>query len=264
VWREGARFMISAGNTLIEARNVVVAMANFQESRIPDLAASLRPEIRQLHSRDYKNLGQLRKGGILIVGAGNSGAEIGLEAARAGFPTFISGRSPGEIPFSFSSRVGKHVLGPVLFRVVFHRLLTIGTPMGRKVRPKVFDKGTPLIRTKERTLAAAGVTRVGRTVGARDGKPLLDDGSVMDVANVVWCTGYNPGLSWLDLPIFDARGEPIQTRGIVESEPGMFFVGRHFQYAMSSGMVHGVGRDAEYIARTIAARTPLPSRQAVA
>jgi putative flavoprotein involved in K+ transport len=254
LWREGSRYMISAGNTLIEARNVVIAMGNFQTSRIPELARSLSPEIVQLHARDYKNAGQLRKGAVLIAGAGNSGAEIGLETARAGFPTFISGPSTGEIPFSFASRIGKHVLGPLLFRVVFHRVLTIDTPIGRKLRPKLFRAGTPLIRTKEHTLRAAGATRVGRTVGVSDGKPMLDDGRVLDVANVVWCTGFDPGLSWLDLPIFDAQGEPMQKRGIVESEPGLFFVGRHYQYAMSSGMVHGVGRDAEFIARAIAAR----------
>ena len=149
-------------------------------------------------------------------------------------------------------------------RGVFHRVLTIDTPIGRKLRPKFLRRGTPLIRTKEHTLAAAGATRVGRTVGVRDGKPMLDDGRVLDVANIVWCTGFDPGLSWLDLPIFDAQGEPLQTRGIVASEPGVFFVGRHFQYAMSSGMVHGVGRDAEFIACAVAARAPLPSRQAVA
>jgi putative flavoprotein involved in K+ transport len=264
IWREGAGYMISAGKTLIEARNVVIAMANFQEPRIPELASELSPEIGQLHSRDYKNPEQLRAGGVLVVGVGNSGAEIGLETARAGFPTFVSGRAPGEIPFSFASRIGRHVLGPLLFRVVFHRLLTIDTPIGRRMRPKASNKATPLIRTKEHTLAAAGVTRVGRTVGARGGKPLLEDDSVLDVANIVWCTGFNSGLSWLELPIFDAMGEPIQQRGIVASEPGVFFVGRHFQYAMSSGMVHGVGRDAEYIARAIAARAPLPSRQSVA
>ena len=175
-----------------------------------------------------------------------------------------AGPSTGEIPFSFASRAGKYVLGPFLFRVVFHRVLTTGTPIGRKLRPKLSRKGTPLIRTKEHTLAVAGATRVGRTVGVSDGKPVLDDGRELDVANIVWCTGFDPGLSFLDLPILDAQGEPMQKRGIVESEPGLFFVGRHFQYAMSSGMVHGVGRDAEFIARAISARAPLPSTQGAA
>jgi putative flavoprotein involved in K+ transport len=263
VWREGARFMISTDTGLIEARNVVIAMASYQAPRIPSFASALSPEIRQLHSRDYKHLGQLRQGGVLIVGAGNSGAEIGLETTSARFPTFISGRSTGQVPFRIGSRAGRLVLAPVMFRFVFHRVLSVDTPIGRKVRPKMFGKGTPLIRTKERNLIAAGATRVARVVGARDGMPLLEDGRVLEVANVLWCTGYHPGLSWVELPIFDAAGDPIQDKGVVTREPGMFFVGQHFQYAMSSTMIHGVGRDAEFIARAVASRTPEPARQTV-
>ena len=93
-----------------------------------------------------------------------------------------------------------------------------------------------------------------RVTGVKDGKPLLADGRALDVANVVWCTGFNLGLSFLDLPIFDDRGEPRHERGIVTEQPGIFFVGQHFQYAMSSTMIHGVGRDAERIARAVASR----------
>jgi putative flavoprotein involved in K+ transport len=80
---------------------------------------------------------------------------------------------------------------------------------------------------------------------------VLAGGQVADVANVVWCTGYHPGFSWIDLPVLDGRGEPVQQRGIVPGEPGLYFVGLHFLYAMSSTMIHGVGRDAEHVARTI-------------
>lgn len=263
VWREGDHYLVRAGDQLIEAENIVIATASYHAPRIPELASALNPDILQMHSRDYRNVAQLRNGSVLIVGAGNSGAEIGLETARAGIPTYISGRSTGEVPFSLNGPLARHMLTPVLFRFIFHRVLTLGTPMGRKVRPKVMAKGTPLIRTKGDDLAAAGVTRVPRTTGTRDGKPLLEDGRVLDVANVIWCTGFLPGLSWLDLPIFDAAGEPRQNRGIVESEPGVFFVGQHFQYAMSSTMIHGVGRDAEFIAGAIVARAPMRARQVV-
>jgi putative flavoprotein involved in K+ transport len=83
---------------------------------------------------------------------------------------------------------------------------------------------------------------------------LLEDGRGLEVANVIWCTGYEPGFSWIDLPVFNARGEPVHTRGITTAEPGLSFVGLHFLYAMSSSMIHGVGRDAEYVAERIAAR----------
>ena len=78
---------------------------------------------------------------------------------------------------------------------------------------------------------------------------------MLDVANVIWCTGYEPGFSWIDLPVFDADGEPRHDRGVVRCEPGLYFVGLHFLYAMSSTMIHGVGRDANHVAEVIAGRT---------
>jgi putative flavoprotein involved in K+ transport len=264
VWREGSCYRISAGDVQLAAQNVVIAMAGFQTPRVPELASSLDSRIVQLHSTEYRNTGQLREGAVLIVGAGNSGAEIGRETVRSGFPTFVSGRATGQVPFDIQSAIGRHVLLPLMFRVIFHRVLTLDTPVGRKARPKMMAEATPLIRTKERDLAALGVTRVPRVMDTHGGKPLLDDGRILDVANVVWCTGFHAGLEWLDLPILGATGEPMQERGMVRDYPGVFFVGQHFQYSMSSAMIHGVGRDAKRVADVIAARigtTPRASRR---
>ena len=54
--------------------------------------------------------------------------------------------------------------------------------------------------------------------------------------------------------MFGTHGEPVHERGVVTREPGLYFVGLHFLYAMSSTMIHGVGRDAEYIVNAIAKR----------
>ena len=143
---------------------------------------------------------------------------------------------------------------PILFRVVFHRVITVDTPIGRRARPSALKHGGPLIRQQPKHLLAAGVRRVGRTVGVRDGKPVLADGTVLPVSNVIWCTGFHAGLSWLDLPVIDPEGEPMHERGLVPTHPGLYFVGLHFLYSLSSTMIHGVARDAERIARAIAAR----------
>ena len=134
-------------------------------------------------------------------------------------------------------------------------MLTVNTPLGRRARPKILSRGAPVIRVKPRDLDAAGVKRVPRTIGVRDGLLLLEDDRVLGAANIIWCTGFHPSFSWIDLPIFGTEG-PIHERGIVQSEPGLYFVGLDFLYAMSSVMVHGVGRDAEHIANHIASRVP--------
>jgi putative flavoprotein involved in K+ transport len=255
--REDDRYHIRAGDQVFEAEHAVVAMATFQRPRVPAFAAELDPGIVQLHSSEYRNLAQLAPGPVLVVGAGNSGSEIAMETGRAGRETWLAGRDVGHVPFRIESTLGR-LLVPFVFRVVFHRLLTVDTPIGRKARPKAVSQGGPLIRVKPRDLAAVGVRRVGRVVGTRDGLPVVDGDQVVRAANVIWCTGYHPGLSWIDLPVFGPGGEPVQERGIAAAEPGLYFVGLHFLYALSSTMIHGVERDARRVAATIASRTRRP------
>lgn len=254
VSRRGDRFLVATGDAGIEADNVVVAMATFQRPRVPPFADRLDDAILQLHSSAYRAPAQLRDGDVLVVGAGNSGAEIALETARAGHRTWMSGRDVGHIPFRIDGLAARLLLARLVLRLVFHRVLTVATPIGRRVRPKVLSVGGPLIRVKPRDLARAGVEHLPRMVGVRDGLPVLEGNRVLPVANVVWCTGFHPGFSWIDLPVFGADGQPLHDRGIVAAEPGLYFVGLHFLYAMSSTMIHGVGRDAERIARDIAER----------
>lgn len=251
--RNGKGFIVRAGDRGFVADNVVVAMANYQKPVVPAFAPELREDIVQLHSKDYRNPAQLQPGGVLLVGAGNSGADIALELSRSR-TTWLSGRHPGHIPFRIEGLAARVLLVWLVLRVLFHRILTVRTPMGRKIRPKVLAHAGPLIRVKPRDLEAAGVRRVPRTAGARDGLPVLEDGRVLDVRNVIWCTGFEPGFSWIKLPVLGPR-EPLHDRGIVTQEPGLFFVGFAFVYSLSSTMIHGVERDAARIAKAIAKRS---------
>jgi putative flavoprotein involved in K+ transport len=253
LWREGTRYLVDAGSRQYEADHVVVAMASYQGSKIPAFAGALSPDIVQLHSCEYKSLAQLKPGGVLIVGTANSGAEIAMETATA-HPTSIAGRDVGQMPFNIRNPLVQRVVLPVLFRVVFHRVLTIRTAVGRKARAKMLGGGLPRIRQRRAELDTVGVTWVDRVAGVTNGRPRLADGRTLDVRNVIWCTGYDLGLSWIDLPIFGENGEPRQTSGLVEGEPGLYFVGQHFQHSPSSTMIHGVGRDAGMIVRAIARR----------
>jgi putative flavoprotein involved in K+ transport len=257
--REGDRYVLRAGNKRFEADHVVVAMASYQRPRVPRFAADLDPNIVQIHSADYRRPSQLPPGDVLVVGAANSGAEIAMDLTRAGRKVRVSGKAPGEIPFDVENPIALRVIVPVLFRVIFHRVLTVDTPMGRNARPKFLGMALSLIRTKTAQLAAAGVTFAARTEGVTGGKPRLADGTVLDVSSVVWCTGYHNGREWIDLPVFDSHGEPIQYRGVVAGEPGLYFVGQHFLHSPSSAMVHGVGRDARRVAEAIGKRLRAPA-----
>jgi putative flavoprotein involved in K+ transport len=248
--KQNGRFVIAADVESLEADNVIVATGSHRVPRLPDFARDLDPRILQLHSSEYRSPAQLREGPVLIVGLGNSGAEIAGELVRTR-PTSVSGKPYGEIPVPHGSR--RFRLAFRVLRLFWHRVLTRSNPIGRKLGPNAGND--PLIRTKTKHLTEAGADRVGRVVGLRNGLPLLDDDRVLDVPNVVWCTGFREDFSWIDLPIFDEDGKPRHDRGVVEDEPGLYFVGLIFQYSVTSDVLPGVGRDAEHVAKHIVSRS---------
>jgi len=250
--RADGRFMITTNRGIFEADNVVVAMGRYQEGRVPSFARELDAKIVQIHSSDYRSPSQLQAGDVLIVGAANSGAEIAMETAKT-HKTWLSGRDVGHIPFNVAGLAGRLFLVWFVLRFLFLRVLTIKTPFGRRARPEIIVHGGPLIRQKPASLKRAGVVRVPRMKGVSSGKPCLEDGRILDVRNVIWCTGFQHQFPWIDLPV-QGKDEPLHKGGVVEEIPGLYFVGLHFQYSLASAMVHGVGRDAEYVVRILAER----------
>lgn len=259
VTRDGSGYVVSAGAERYRAAHVVVAAASYQEPKIPAWTEALDPAILQMPASAYRRPSQLRPGRVLLVGAGNTGAEIAVELA-ATHRVWLAGRHPGHIPVRHGSAFANRVFAPILFRLVFHRLLTVDTPFGRKAKPRFLGRGTPLIRLKPEDLDRAGVQRVGRVVGAAAGVPMLEGGQRLEVENVIWCTGYGPGLDWIHLPVFDAEGRPRQYRGVVDGEPGLYFAGLAYQHAVSSAMIYGVARDARRVAETIGERIRAATR----
>ena len=249
--REGDGYLLSTDAGPIEAGNVIVATGANRDPRIPTFSRELDPSIVQLHSSEYRNPSQLREGGVLVVGAGNSGAEIALESS-ASHPIWLSGRDTGQEPVRAGGLPDRLFTPPFWF--LLSHILTVRTPMGRRARQQLSGRGLPLARVRRKDLDRAGVERVPRVTGVRDGLPTLADGATIDPANVVWCTGFMPDFRWIDLPIFDDVGEPRHDRGVVRSAPGLYFIGLFFLSSGSSSLIGGVGRDAAHIARHIASQ----------
>jgi putative flavoprotein involved in K+ transport len=258
--RDGDRFVVTSGPHRFTADSVVVASGTWQKPLVPDFAEELDPQIFQLHSHDYRNPGQLQPGPVLVVGASHSGADIALELA-ATRPTRLCGPIRGQVPFDIEGKMSRAFI-PVMWFLANH-VLTMRTPIGRKMQGEVRNGGGPLLRVKRAHLDGAGVTyQADKVVGVRDGRPELADGSVVDVANVVWCTGFGKDTDWITFPCCGADGWPEQQAGSATGVPGLYFVGLPFLTAFASMLVGGVGRDAESVARQIAARR-MPARQDV-
>jgi putative flavoprotein involved in K+ transport len=249
--QEDGRFVAHTGGSRIEAETVVVASGVFEKPHVPDFAGELDPAITQLHSSAYRNPSQLQDGPVLVVGASHSGSDIAYEAA-ASHEVVLSGRDTGQLPAPIETRRGR-----MLFRGLFFagtHILTVDTPPGRKMRTEVRRGGAPLLRYRRPELRAAGVERVlERTAGVQDGLPVLDGGRVLEVRNVVWCTGFRPDFGWIRLPLeIGEDGYPVQYRG-ASTTPGLYFVGLPFLHSFASMLIGGAGRDTERVADQIAA-----------
>jgi putative flavoprotein involved in K+ transport len=223
----------------IRATQVIVATGPTGTGWMPPFAADLDATILQLHSNEYRNPGQLQDGPVLVIGAGNSGAEIALELSRH-HKTYLAGRGTGTVPFKLAQRVDWLLL---------HRVLNVSSPLGRKFYAQRLTKGHPWLRVRESDFSDAGVQRLGRVEAVRDGLPVIAGWDSPKVANVVWCTGYRSDYSWIELPVTKATGKPDHARGVVAAQPGLYFVGLPFQYSVSSALIGGAGRDAGYVVR---------------
>jgi putative flavoprotein involved in K+ transport len=252
--RPDGGYIAYLGDEAITCDNVVVATGSFGRTpNVPKFASQLGPDIQQLHSSQYRRPEQLKPGPVLVVGASHSGQDIAYELAETR-RTILCGPSRGNIPFRPESRRAHMMLPVAIF--VFRHVLTRRTPLGRKEMHEVRFHGAPTLRVKAKDLQRRGVQRhEARMTRVQDGRPVLDDGTVVDVSNVVWCTGFRQVFDWIQLPILDEHGWPVEYRGVVDAAPGLFFCGLSFQYAFSSMVFPGIGRDADYVARQIVARS---------
>ena len=258
--REGDAYLIATGTLRLKANHVIVATGAHPTPRVPVFASQLDSTINQFHSVAYRNPSQLRDGAVLVVGAGNSGVEIALELASR-HSVLLAGRDTGFIPANYGNF--SYELGVVLFKALMQRV-TVDTAPGRWIvqRARKFMGGHPVVGVTPEDLLRAGIQRVSRVTGVSRGRPVLEDGRVLDVDNVMWATGFGRDYDWIKLPIFDAKGDPIHHRGVVQTEPGLYFTGLPFQSSVLSGLVAGADIDAKYIAKQIhlRARATGPTR----
>jgi putative flavoprotein involved in K+ transport len=224
------------GQTLI-GEQIVLANGGWRSPVIPAFADELGPEVRQLHAAGYRNPDSLQAGSVLVVGAGNSGAEIAMEAAACGHEVWLAGRPVGQVPPVF------YIFGGRLFMFFANHVASRRNPVGRRILARAESHGGPLINLRLEDVTAAGVEPVGRVAGIEEGSPRLADGRVLEAANVVWCTGFQPDFTCLAPGLRSAAA--AHREGRVEGEPGLHLIGMPFQTKLASAFVGGVGADAE-------------------
>ena len=238
----GFRARTDAGE-IIDARAVVLATGAFQRPAIPGISRQLSPEVLQLSPESYRRPGQVPPGRVLIVGDGATGRQIALELAATHEVSLATGRP---------RRVGpRRVLGKSVFWWMDRLGILRASRETRAGRYLMRADPFPGKELGVGRLRRQGIRVVGRLTRV-SGKDLrFDDGEILEADTVIWATGYRDDGRWVTIPeAKDTRGGFAHQRG-VSPVPGLYFVGRSWQWTRGSALLAGVGDDASYVVRRI-------------
>lgn len=239
VYKSDKYLNIVTQNSTLQAKKVVIATGPFHHPRIPAFSKELQGDIIQLHSSQYKNPIQLKEGNVLVVGGGNSGAQIAVEISKS-HPTYLSAGGPLRFfPLTFANKS------------IFWWLDQLGILKANstsKLAKWLRRKGDPIfgLELKEK-IKLGKVSMKGRTIGITQNEILFADDSTLKIDNIIWATGFETNFSMLDFPqIFDEKGKIIHERGISNID-GLYFLGLPWQHRRGSALLLGVGDDAKFL-----------------
>ncbi|MCS1351869.1 NAD(P)/FAD-dependent oxidoreductase [Mechercharimyces sp. CAU 1602] len=244
VRKEKNIFRLTTSKGEYTAERLVVATGPFQQPARPSFADQFSPEVTQLHSAEYRHPGQLRTGNVIVIGGGNSGAQIAAECAPH-YETFISVRHPLRF---VPERVAGHSIFWYYDKLGFlDAALTTRRGAWLKRQPeKIY--GTQL----KELIKQRRVEVKAEAVGVSEGHRLtFAGGSSMAVDNVIWATGYRSDYSWLHIEkAFDEEGELLHEWG---SSPvsNLYFVGLRWLSSRGSALLGWVKKDAKRVVKQI-------------
>lgn len=232
-------FEVVTNKEILYSKQIVIASGAFQAPFLPLASQQYPKDVFQIHSSAYISPKQIPEGPVLVVGGGNSGTQIATELAMEREVTIAISH-----PFKF---LPLHFLGrSIFFWLEILGFLYAGTDTKRGVWFR--KKGDRIFGVECRNLIRSGKVRVkSRVVDVQGERTIFQDGSNMDVKNIIWSTGFVPDYKWLEVNgALDEKGEPLHYRGVSPVE-GLFFIGLPWQRQRGSALVCGVGRDAEYL-----------------
>lgn len=252
------------------ASTVVVATGYSRVPFLPDWPGRDTFTQPLLHSADYREPSAYRGGHVLVVGAGNSAAEIAVDLAQAGARVDLSVRTPPNIVRRDTFGVPSQLLGIALRRAPERVMNPLTTVLRRVSVPDLTAQGLPrpagdgftqFLRTQTVPILDHGFVdavrarrvRVVAQVESLDADSVqLADGSTLRPDAVLCATGYRTGLEPLvgHLGVLDERGMPlVHGPETLPQLPGLYFVGISIQLA---GLLREIGLEAQAVGRAIA------------
>lgn len=241
-------FVVQSERATYRAARVIVASGAFQLPVIPTYPGRAEATLTQLHSADYRRPEQLPAGPVLVVGAGNSAAQIAEELSHTR-PVALSVR--GSLRFRSTHWLGRSVFAWA------DQLGLLHAASGSRIARRMRRAGDPIFGGDLRTRIAIGAVQVRPEIErlARD-RVRFVDGHEERFAAIVWATGFQSAYPWIEVSgAVDAAGAPIHRQGLSEV-PGLSFLGLPWQRARSSALLMGAGRDAAWLVERVLGPVP--------
>jgi putative flavoprotein involved in K+ transport len=241
--KEDNRFIVKTNRGDFISKNVIVATGPFQTPLLPEFSNHLSSEIYQVHSSDYHNPEQLKEGSVLVVGGGNSGAQIAVELSKTRKVYLSVGHKMKFFP---------QIIGNKNIFWWFQKLGLLQAHVETMIGCFLSRQPDPIFGLElKKLLGMKKVILKPRAVSVENDKIMFEDVSGMKVDNVIWSTGFKSDYSWINInSVVNHNGKPIHKRGVTEVK-GLYFLGLPWQYRRGSGLLYGVGDDAEHLINNI-------------
>ena len=257
VTREGERFRIETDRGGWTARAVVSATGTWRSPYVPDFPGRGVFRGAQVHSAEYRGPEAFAGKRVLVVGGGNSGAQVLAELSKVAHATWVTLQPPRFLP--------DHVDGRYLFdqATAIYR----AKQQGREPSPPASLGDVVMVAPVREARERGALAHVRPFVRFTERGVVWDDGREEAVDAVVWCTGFRPALEHLrPLGVVDADGR-VEVRGTRSvREPRLWLVGYGNWTGFASATLIGVGRSArataDEIVRALAADAPASAESA--
>jgi len=233
--QQHACLLVGDGKYQWRARAVASATGTWSKSHIPTFPGQEQFQGRQLHSAHYRRPDGFKDQRVLIVGGGNSGAQILADVAAVALTTWVTQSPPAFLPDDVDGRV-------------------------------LFERATARIQGKSQGEPVGGIgdivmvpaVKVARDQGLLTSKPLFaaftatgirwQDGTSADIDAVIWCTGFRPALDHLKpLGVIDDKGRVQVSHGQADKEPRLWLFGYGDWASPGSATLIGAARSTREI-----------------
>ncbi|MDQ8057617.1 NAD(P)/FAD-dependent oxidoreductase [Bacillus velezensis] len=234
-------FLIRTSREEYQTKNLVMAAGPFHTPNIPSISRDVADHIHQLHSSQYKHSKQLAPGNVLVVGGGNSGAQIAVELSKERVTYLACSNKPAYFPLWIGKRS--------IFWW-FDKLGVLRASHTSILGKFIQKKGDPIFGYElKHAIRQKKIILKQRVIAGKQNEIIFKDSSSLEVNNIIWATGFKNPLCWMKIEgVLDKEGRIIHHRGVSAVE-GLYFIGLPWQHRRGSALLQGVGNDAEYIVK---------------